>query len=73
MEWEARLFGRRPFGKFVWLLVQPFTYTILHPLQVRRRIAFDRWLVARFSQIDGYRCLSLMRASGVVKCQLALA
>ena len=35
MEWEARLFGRRPFGKFVWLLAQPFTYTILHPLQVR--------------------------------------
>jgi len=30
-------------------------------------------LVARFSQIDGYRCLSLMRASGVVKRQLALA
>jgi thiaminase/transcriptional activator TenA len=30
-------------------------------------------LVARFSQIDGYRCLSFMRASGVVKCQLALA
>ena len=32
-----------------------------------------RRLVARFSQIDGYRCLSLMRACGVVKCQLALA
>jgi hypothetical protein len=30
-------------------------------------------LVARFSQIDGYKCLSFMRASGVVKCQLALA
>jgi hypothetical protein len=30
-------------------------------------------LVARFSQIEGYRCLSLMRALGVVKCQLALA
>jgi hypothetical protein len=30
-------------------------------------------LVARFSQIEGYRCLSLMRAFGVVKCQLALA
>jgi hypothetical protein len=29
-------------------------------------------LVARFSQIDGYRRLSLMRASGVVKRQLAL-
>ena len=31
------------------------------------------WLVARFSQIEGYRCLSLMRAFGVVKCQWALA
>jgi MFS family permease len=30
-------------------------------------------LVARFSQIEGYRCLSLTRAFGVVKCQLALA
>jgi len=29
-------------------------------------------LVARFSQNDGYRCLSLTRALGVVKCQLAL-
>jgi hypothetical protein len=26
-------------------------------------------LVARFSQIEGYRCLSLMRAFLVVKCQ----
>src|SRR5262249_11084465 len=29
-------------------------------------------LVARFSQIEGYRCLSLMRALGVVKCQFGL-
>jgi hypothetical protein len=29
-------------------------------------------LVARFSQIAGYRCLSLIRVSGVVKCQFAL-
>src|SRR5262245_57997808 len=29
-------------------------------------------LVARFSQTEGYRCLSLMRALGVVKCQFAL-
>src|SRR6476646_594155 len=29
-------------------------------------------LVARFNQIDGYRCLSLMRALAVVKCQSAL-
>src|SRR3977135_2078339 len=32
-----------------------------------------RDLLARFNQIEGYRCLSLIRASGVVKCQLALA
>jgi hypothetical protein len=30
-------------------------------------------LVARFNQIEGYRCLSLMRAVGVVNCQFALA
>ena len=34
--------------------------------------SFREKLVARFSQIEGYRCLSLMRALGVVKCQLAL-
>ena len=33
----------------------------------------DRLLVARFSQIEGYKCLSLTRALDVVKCQLALA
>src|SRR6202140_1292894 len=32
----------------------------------------DEPLVARFSQNDGYRCLSLTRALEVVKCQLAL-
>jgi len=30
-------------------------------------------LVGRFIQIAGYRCLSLMRALGVVKCQFAVA
>jgi hypothetical protein len=35
--------------------------------------AFDAGkLVARFSQIEGYKCLSLTRALDVVKCQLAL-
>src|SRR6476620_7956075 len=29
-------------------------------------------LVARFSQIEGYKCLSLTRALDVVECQLAL-
>ena len=35
--------------------------------------ATPRGLVARFSQIEGYKCLSLTRALDVVKCQLALA
>ena len=34
---------------------------------------FREHLVAQFSQIAGYRCLSLMRALAVVKCQSALA
>src|ERR1017187_8514749 len=47
----------------------------------RERLSFlvtSKWprarfiLVARFSQIEGYRCLSLIRALGVVNCQLAL-
>ena len=33
----------------------------------------DKRLVARFNQIEGYRCFNLTRAVGVVKCQLALA
>jgi hypothetical protein len=32
----------------------------------------DIALVARFSQIEGYKCFSLTRALDVVKCQLAL-
>ena len=37
------------------------------------RAEADALLVARFIQIEGYRCLSLMRALAVVKCQSALA
>jgi hypothetical protein len=35
--------------------------------------ASETELVRRFSQIDGYRCLSLIRALAVVNCQSALA
>jgi hypothetical protein len=38
----------------------------------RVRVSFPTALVARFSQIEGYKCLSLTRVLDVVKCQLAL-
>jgi len=41
-------------------------------LLLRRRAPWGDCLVARFSQIEGYKCLSLTRALDVVKCQLAL-
>jgi sphingolipid 4-desaturase/C4-monooxygenase len=53
MPWEVRLFGRSPFGKFLWLLAQPLTYTVVHPLQVRHRIPLDRWLVANLVAVAG--------------------
>src|SRR6478672_65140 len=35
-------------------------------------VMVSSYVVVRFSQVEGYRCLSLTRALGVVKCQLAL-
>ena len=49
--------------KFGWASANSMSYEVL----------IEAGLVARFSQIEGYRCLSLTRAFGVVKCQLALA
>jgi hypothetical protein len=46
---------------------------LILPCFWRKREIGKSVLVARFDQIDGYRCLSLMRALGVVKRQLALA
>lgn len=44
--WEARLIGRGRFGKLVWLLVQPFTYAVTHPLQVGDKMRIDGWAIA---------------------------
>lgn len=44
--WEIKLIGNSRSRKLVWLLVQPLIYIFLHPLQVRRRIGIDGWLVA---------------------------
>ncbi|MGH6980700.1 MAG: fatty acid desaturase, partial [Stellaceae bacterium] len=44
--WEARLIGRGWVGKLLWLLLQPLTYGVIHPLQVSPRIRIDAWLLA---------------------------
>jgi sphingolipid 4-desaturase/C4-monooxygenase len=46
LRWEIDLVGRSRLGKLLWLLAQPLTYSVVHPLHVRRRIALDRWLLA---------------------------
>jgi hypothetical protein len=45
--------------------------TMLHGREPKAAASRCR-LAGRFSQIDGWRCLSLTRALGAVKCQLAL-
>jgi sphingolipid 4-desaturase/C4-monooxygenase len=45
-EWEARLIGHGPVGKLIWMVLQPLTYGMLHPLLVETRIKFDFWLIA---------------------------
>ena len=61
-----------------WTPIDPDAYTALglpklppNALKARDQIITEA-LVARFSQIEGYKCLSLTRALGIVKCQLAL-
>jgi len=51
MPWEVRLIGRSVLGKLVWVLAQPFTYSLMHPLQVTRRIPFDGWLLANIAVV----------------------
>ena len=60
--WEIALVGRGRFGKLMWLLAQPFTYSVINPLAVVRRIPFDRWLIAN--------CIAVVCASTAVGCGL---
>lgn len=53
LDWEARLFGRGRFGKFMWLVLQPFTYAVIHPLQVRQRMRIDFWAIANLAVTVG--------------------
>jgi sphingolipid delta-4 desaturase len=43
-KWEARAVQNRAWRKLLWLLLLPVSYGLLHPLNVRARLPFDRWL-----------------------------
>jgi sphingolipid delta-4 desaturase len=49
--WEAALFGRGPIGKAAWVLLQPFTYSFLHPIQVKKPLPLDPWMIANIAVI----------------------
>ncbi|HEX3431011.1 MAG TPA: fatty acid desaturase [Rhizomicrobium sp.] len=43
-QWEARTVKTSALRKLLWLLLLPVSYGLLHPLNVRARLPFDRWL-----------------------------
>jgi sphingolipid delta-4 desaturase len=47
--WEARAVKNRAWRKLLWLLLLPVSYGLLHPLNVRARLPFDRWLALNVS------------------------
>ena len=56
LPWEARLVGASPIRKFLWLLVLPLVYGLVHPAQARKHLPFDRWLAAN---VVGTCCCAL--------------
>lgn len=53
MPWEVRLIGRGRITKFLWIVAQPFSYSLWHPLQVQKRMPFDGWLIANAILVVG--------------------
>jgi len=51
--WEIALVGHSRLGKLLWVLAQPFTYGVVNPLAVRRRIPLDFWLIANGATVIG--------------------
>jgi len=73
MPWEVRLVGRSRLGKILWILAQPFTYSLLHPLQVTRRIPFDGWLAANIVLVLGATVTVALGLGWVALLYLALS
>jgi sphingolipid delta-4 desaturase len=49
--WEVRLVANRTVGKLLWLLLLPISYGVLHPLNVRARLPFDRWVALNITAV----------------------
>ena len=49
--WEVRLVGNSSWRKLLWLLLLPVSYSLVHPLFVRRRLPLDGWLMANIVTI----------------------
>jgi len=60
LAWETRIFDARPIRKALWLLLQPFFYGIIHPLQVRERLRLDRWVLANVIVVSGFAIGALL-------------
>ena len=68
LAWEKRVFVARPTRKFLWLLLLPFFYGVIHPLQVRERLPLDRWALANVIVVSGFAIgvLLLLGSSSVL-------
>ena len=53
LPWEIRLVGASRGRKFVWLVLLPVVYGLVHPLQVRKRLPLDGWLAANLFFVVG--------------------
>ena len=49
--WEIELVGRSRIGKLLWIVAQPITYSVVHPLHVKDRIKLDGWLLLNFATV----------------------
>ncbi|HEX4159045.1 MAG TPA: fatty acid desaturase [Rhizomicrobium sp.] len=49
--WEVRLVENSTMRKLIWLILLPVSYGLLHPLHVRARMPFDRWLALNITTV----------------------
>jgi len=71
--WEIELFGRSRIGKILWIVAQPITYAVVHPLQVQRRIKLDGWLLLNIGLVVAVSLAVAYSQGGAALAYLALS